>query len=64
MKIIEVAKFQYAKFQYAAKPFLVCLISSYFHCLLPRFKGSHQELSKYIRSFQRTLGKEKLLYGS
>ena len=38
----------------------VCLISSYFHCLLPiRFKVSHQELSKYIKGFQRTFGKEK-----
>ena len=25
---------------YFFKLFLVCLISSYFHCLLPRFKGS------------------------
>ena len=40
----------------------MCLISSYFHCLLPRCKGSHQELSKYIRSFQRNFGKEKFLY--
>ena len=40
-------------------PFLACLNSSYFHCLLPRFKGSHQELSKYIKRLQRTFGKEK-----
>ena len=41
------------------KSFLVCLISSSFDCLLPRFKGSHRELSKYIKSFQRTFDKEK-----
>ena len=32
----------------------MCLISSCFFCLILKFKGSHQELSKYIKSFQRT----------
>ena len=44
------------------KPFLVCLISSYIHYLLPRFKGCHQELFKYIKSFQRTFGKQKFQF--
>ena len=44
------------------KSFLVCLISSSFDCLLPRFKGSHRELSKYIKSFQRTFDKEKFQF--
>ena len=39
----------------------MCLISSYFHCLIPRFKGSHQELSKYIKSFQKNLRQRKVL---
>ena len=40
----------------------MCLISSYSHCLLPRFKGSHQELSKYIKIFQRSFCKENFQF--
>ena len=42
--------------------FLECLVFSYFHCLLPRLEGSHHELPKYIKSFQRTCGKEKFQF--
>ena len=38
------------------------LILSYFHCLLPRFKGSPQELSKYIKSFQKPFCREKFWF--
>ena len=33
-----------------------------FPLLLPRFKGSHQQLPKYIKSFQRTYDKEKFQF--
>ena len=49
---------------YFFKPFLVCLIFSYFHCLLLRFKGSHQELPKHIKSFQRSFGKKNLNFST
>ena len=48
---------------YFFKPFLVCLIS-YFHCLLLPFKRSHQELSKYIKSFQRSFGKKSFSFST
>ena len=44
--------------------FLVCQISSYFHCLPPRFTGCHQELSKRIKRFQRTFGKEEFQFSN
>ena len=35
-------------------------VPNFFHCLLPRFKGSYQELVKYIKSFERAFRKHKL----
>ena len=42
----------------------MCLVSSYFHGLLPRFKGFHQELPKYVKSFQRAFSKESFSFST
>ena len=42
------------------KPFSVCVISSYFHCLLPRFKGSHQ--ANILRASKETLARKSFSF--